>query len=163
MRVIHIGCGQGELLVFLASKFPGAIYRGVDADTTKIAMARHLADRLEVKVDWREGLLADLELPSSYFNLMIVEGLGGIPTEQWAPTIEESVRITASEGHWMIHHLHRRGETVRFCPGKASVSLLELGVGTCLSFCNHKDGSESIILKGVKRDPFVRHPSEAHA
>jgi SAM-dependent methyltransferase len=57
-RVLDLGCGSGQAAVALARQ--GAIVIGLDASEGQLARARQMADREEVKVEWRKGDLADL-------------------------------------------------------------------------------------------------------
>jgi SAM-dependent methyltransferase len=57
-RVLDLGCGTGQAAVAFAGQ--GAIVIAVDASAGQLARAREVADREEVKVEWRTGDLADL-------------------------------------------------------------------------------------------------------
>jgi SAM-dependent methyltransferase len=57
-RVLDLGCGTGQAAVALAKQ--GAIVIAVDASARQLARAREIAEREEVKVEWRQGDLADL-------------------------------------------------------------------------------------------------------
>lgn len=57
-RVLDLGCGSGQAAVALARQ--GAIVIGLDASEGQLARAKQIADREEVKVEWRKGDLADL-------------------------------------------------------------------------------------------------------
>jgi SAM-dependent methyltransferase len=57
-RVLDLGCGTGQAAVAFARQ--GAIVIAVDASAGQLARAREVADREEVKVEWRTGDLADL-------------------------------------------------------------------------------------------------------
>jgi SAM-dependent methyltransferase len=57
-RVLDLGCGTGQSAVAFAHQ--GAIVIAVDASAGQLARARDLAEREEVKVEWRQGDLADL-------------------------------------------------------------------------------------------------------
>lgn len=57
-RVLDLGCGTGQAAVALARQ--GAIVIGLDASEGQLERARQIADREEVKVEWRKGDLADL-------------------------------------------------------------------------------------------------------
>ncbi|HEX9504664.1 MAG TPA: class I SAM-dependent methyltransferase [Acidimicrobiia bacterium] len=57
-RVLDLGCGTGQAAVALAKQ--GAIVIAVDASAGQLAHAREIAEAQEVKVEWRQGDLADL-------------------------------------------------------------------------------------------------------
>ena len=57
-RVLELGCGGGQNSVAFAKQ--GAIAIGVDISSEMLAFARRLADREEVRVELRQGDMADL-------------------------------------------------------------------------------------------------------
>lgn len=57
-RVLELGCGRGERSIALAQK--GAVAIGVDVSTELLAEARRLAEQTGVRVELRQGDLADL-------------------------------------------------------------------------------------------------------
>jgi SAM-dependent methyltransferase len=57
-RVLDLGCGTGQAAIALARH--GAIVIALDASAGQLTRAREIAEREEVKVEWRKGDLADL-------------------------------------------------------------------------------------------------------
>jgi SAM-dependent methyltransferase len=57
-RVLELGCGGGQNSVAFAKQ--GAIAIGVDVSAEMLSFARRLADREEVRVELRQGDMADL-------------------------------------------------------------------------------------------------------
>jgi len=57
-RVLELGCGAAQCSIAFARQ--GAVAIGVDASAEQLAHARRLADEAEVKVELRQGDLADL-------------------------------------------------------------------------------------------------------
>jgi SAM-dependent methyltransferase len=83
-RVLELGCGAGVNAVALARQ--GARVIAIDESNDQLAHGRGLADQHEMRVDWRQGDLADLaavradtiEAALSVFSLGTVEDLGRV-------------------------------------------------------------------------------------
>lgn len=74
-RVLEIGCGDGEGVLFLAREFLGARVRGVDASAEAIeaAVARVGLDP-EGRVAFKRGQPRDLPYPDGFFDLVAQRG-----------------------------------------------------------------------------------------
>src|SRR5262249_5174512 len=57
-RVLDLGCGAGQASVVLAQK--GATVIAVDASIRMLDRGRQLAERVEARVEWHQGALAEL-------------------------------------------------------------------------------------------------------
>ena len=69
-RVLDLGCGGGQNLIALARQ--GAQGIGVDFSDEQLRFARKLAEQEEVKIDFREGDVADLAiLPADNVDVVI--------------------------------------------------------------------------------------------
>ncbi len=83
-RVLELGCGGAQCSIAFAKQ--GAIAIGIDFSSEQLAFARRLCEREEVKVELREGDLADLAfLRADSFDLVFsayafgyVEDLGRV-------------------------------------------------------------------------------------
>jgi SAM-dependent methyltransferase len=74
-RVLEIGCGDGEAVLFLAREYPSARVRGVDAspDAIREAVARIGLDP-EGRVAFKQGRSRALPFPDGFFDLVAQAG-----------------------------------------------------------------------------------------
>jgi ubiquinone/menaquinone biosynthesis C-methylase UbiE len=70
-RVLEIGCGDGEAVLFLAREYPSARVRGVDpsAEAIREAVARIGLDP-EGRVAFKQGKSRALPFPDGFFDLV---------------------------------------------------------------------------------------------
>lgn len=74
-RVLEIGCGDGEAVLFLAREYPSARVRGVDASAEAIreAVSRIGLDP-EGRVAFKRGRSRALPFPDAFFDLVAQAG-----------------------------------------------------------------------------------------
>lgn len=74
-RILEIGCGDGEAVLFLAREYPSARVRGVDASAEAIraAVSRFGLDP-EGRVAFKQGRSRALPFPDSFFDLVAQAG-----------------------------------------------------------------------------------------
>lgn len=74
-RVLEIGCGDGEAVLFLAREYPSARVRGVDAsaETIRAAVSRIGLDP-EGRVAFKQGKSRALPFPDGFFDLVAQAG-----------------------------------------------------------------------------------------
>jgi ubiquinone/menaquinone biosynthesis C-methylase UbiE len=74
-RVLEIGCGDGEAVLFLAREYPSARVRGVDASAEAIreAVSRIGLDP-EGRVAFKQGRSRALPFPDDFFDLVAQAG-----------------------------------------------------------------------------------------
>lgn len=74
-RVLEIGCGDGEAVLFLAREYPSARVRGVDASAEAVreAVARIGLDP-EGRVAFKQGKPRALPFPDGFFDLVTQAG-----------------------------------------------------------------------------------------
>lgn len=94
-RVLQVGCGSGEGVLFLAREFPAARVRGVDrsAEAIQAAVSRIGLDP-EGRVAFKQGLPRALPYPDGFFDL--VTQTGG----QLRPA--EIARVLRPDGHLVL-------------------------------------------------------------
>lgn len=99
-RVLHVGCGTGELLRHLASSAPTAVVLvGVDPSSSAVARARRISgdDRLRFDVGAADGL----PYPDGTFDLVVVQG----SPSRWsdaASGLAQCARVLASGGRLVV-------------------------------------------------------------
>lgn len=81
-RILEIGCGDGERVLFLAREFPSARVRGVDrsAEQVRSAVSRVGLDP-EGRVAFKPGRARSLPYPDGFFDLVAQAGGGLHPGE----------------------------------------------------------------------------------
>jgi ubiquinone/menaquinone biosynthesis C-methylase UbiE len=74
-RILEIGCGSGDGVLFLAREFPSARVRGVDPDERAVreAVSRVGLDP-EGRVAFKPGRPRDLPFPDAFFDLVTQAG-----------------------------------------------------------------------------------------
>jgi len=74
-RILEIGCGDGERVLFLAREFPSARVRGVDpsADAVHAAVSKVGLDP-EGRVAFKQGRQRSLPYPDGFFDLIVQAG-----------------------------------------------------------------------------------------
>jgi ubiquinone/menaquinone biosynthesis C-methylase UbiE len=74
-RVLEIGCGDGEAVLFLAREYPSARVRGVDASAEAIreAVSRAGLDP-EGRIAFKQGKPRALPYPDGFFDLVAQAG-----------------------------------------------------------------------------------------
>jgi ubiquinone/menaquinone biosynthesis C-methylase UbiE len=74
-RILEIGCGKGDGVLFLAREFPAARVRGVDrsAEAIRAARARVGLDP-EGRVTFKHGGARSLPYPDGFFGLVVHSG-----------------------------------------------------------------------------------------
>jgi ubiquinone/menaquinone biosynthesis C-methylase UbiE len=94
-RVLEIGCGDGEAVLFLAREYPSARVRGVDASAEAIreAVSRVGLDP-EGRVAFKQGRSRALPFPEGFFDLVAQAGGGLHPGE--------IARVLRPNGHLVL-------------------------------------------------------------
>jgi ubiquinone/menaquinone biosynthesis C-methylase UbiE len=74
-RILEIGCGSGDGVLFLAREFPAARVRGVDASAEKVreAVSRVGLDP-EGRVAFKQGRSRSLPYPDAFFDVVAQTG-----------------------------------------------------------------------------------------
>jgi ubiquinone/menaquinone biosynthesis C-methylase UbiE len=91
-RILEIGCGEGDGVLFLSREFPGARVRGIDTDESRVraATARVGLDP-EGRVAFKHGGRRSLPYPDEFFDLVTQRGGLLFPAE--------IARVLRSGGH----------------------------------------------------------------
>lgn len=109
-RILEIGCGSGEGVLFLAREFPSARVRGVDASEEAIdaAIARVGLDP-EGRVAFKQGGPRRLPYPTNHFDLAVQAG-GSLHAGAIAKLLHPGGRlILIGEWRWLDWRLGGRG------------------------------------------------------
>ena len=109
-RVLEVGCGYGLAACYLAARFPGLVYHGMDLDANRIAKAREAALRLGLTnvhfecADARERLALDDE----YDAILLVDLLHHIPDDAKRRLLEAVLPRVAPGGSLVIKDITLR-------------------------------------------------------
>jgi 23S rRNA (guanine745-N1)-methyltransferase len=102
-RVLEVGCGEGEAVLFLAREYPAARVRGTDRSAGAIRAA---VDRVgldpEGRVAFKRGGPRRLPYPDGFFDL-VVQGDGPLRPRELA-------RVLAAGGHLLLVGRRRLAE-----------------------------------------------------
>lgn len=94
-RLLEIGCGEGDAVLFLAREFPQARVRGVDDSeaTIRAAVARVGLDP-EGRVAFKAGRPRSLPYPDDHFDLVVCR--------HGPPPARETARVLGPGG-WLLY------------------------------------------------------------
>lgn len=109
-RILEIGCGSGEGVLFLAREFPTARVRGVDAseETIRNAISRIGLDP-EGRVAFKPGRSRALPYPDAFFDLVAQAG-GRLNPGEVARVLRPDGRlILIGEWRWLDWRLRGQG------------------------------------------------------
>jgi ubiquinone/menaquinone biosynthesis C-methylase UbiE len=109
-RVLEIGCGDGEAVLFLAREYPSARVRGVDASAEAVreAVARIGLDP-EGRVAFKQGKSRALPFPDSFFDLVTQAGGGLHPGEAARVLRPNGYLVLVGEWRWLDWRLGGHG------------------------------------------------------
>lgn len=118
-RILEVGCGRGDGVLFLAREFPTARVRGVDAseDAIREAVSRVGLDP-EGRVAFKPGKRRSLPYPDDFFDLVVQSG-GSLHPGELARVLRDGGHLLLI-GRWRLAdwRLGQRGFE-RFEPGEA--------------------------------------------
>jgi SAM-dependent methyltransferase len=94
-RILEVGCGSGDGVLFLAREFPSARVRGVDtsAEAIREAVARVGLDP-EGRVAFKHGGRRSLPYPDAFFDLVVQSG-GSL-------RVSAAARVLRPGGHLLL-------------------------------------------------------------
>lgn len=107
-RVLEIGCGEGEGVLFLAREFPSARVRGADrsAEAIRAAVARIGLDP-EGRVAFKASSSRRLPYPDDFFDLVAQRG-GRLRPDEIARVLRPDGRLILV-GRWRLLDWRLRG------------------------------------------------------
>jgi ubiquinone/menaquinone biosynthesis C-methylase UbiE len=118
-RVLEIGCGEGEGVLFLAREFPRARVRGVDSDEAAIhAATLKIGLDPEGRVAIKQGKGRSLPYPEDLFDL-VVQCEGRL-------FLSEVVRVLRPRGHLVYIASKPRRQALRTPPKRLRRAGLEM-------------------------------------
>lgn len=94
-RILEVGCGKGDGVLFLAREFPSARVRGIDrsAEAIRAATARVGLDP-EGRVAFKRGGARSLPYPDGFFDLVVQTNAPLWPAEV--------ARVLRNDGHLLV-------------------------------------------------------------
>lgn len=106
-KVLDIGFGRGELLIYLAKR--GAICFGIDYSTASIQIAAEAAEKNKVKVEFTQKSVTEMDFPENFFDAVFMLDVVEHLTDEQLAVCFESVRKSLSpNGVFVVHTMPNR-------------------------------------------------------
>ena len=100
-RVLDVGCGTGENLLYLAER--GFVAMGIDGAPTAIKKARAKAKRRGLNAEFEVGDALNLSMPERPFDTVIDSGLFHVFSDEDRPRFTESLgRVVRVGGTYFL-------------------------------------------------------------
>lgn len=120
-RILVVGCGDGEAVLFLAREFPRARVRGVEASA---AMVRKATARVgldpEGRVAFKLGRATNLPYPDEFFDL--------VAQLDTRPSTAEIARVLRPDGYLILVRSRRARGPLRDLTGRLGWRLARRGI-----------------------------------
>jgi ubiquinone/menaquinone biosynthesis C-methylase UbiE len=98
---LDIGCGAGVETVFLAEN--GFRTSGIDVSDKAIELAKSLAKRRKVRIDFRTGTVLDLPYHDREFVFLNDRGcLHNLELDEWTDYVSEVARVAKSGAYFLL-------------------------------------------------------------
>ena len=98
-RVLDVGCGTGDDLIYLASHYPGLFLTGVDGEQKVLAIAKNKAKNRNIKINFQVSLAESLPFKKHSFDVvwssLMVHHL---PTKYKLLALKEMHRVLKPDG-----------------------------------------------------------------
>jgi SAM-dependent methyltransferase len=109
-RILEVGCGEGDGVLFLAREFPGARVRGVDPSPQAVAAAvGRVGLDPEGRVAFKQGGPRRLPYPDGFFDLVALSH-GGLHPRELARVLRPGGHLIAiGRRRWLEWRLGGRG------------------------------------------------------
>lgn len=102
-QILDIGCGTGSSAIALKQAFPEAEVTGLDLSPYMLTMARHKAERVNLTIDWQQGLAEATNFPDGMFDLISIAFLfHETPVEISQEILRECYRLLQPRGQVII-------------------------------------------------------------
>jgi len=108
-RVLVVGCGFGDDAVRLAKL--GAEVHAFDLSPDSLSIARELAARNGVQIDFRELPAERLDYPDRYFDCVVMRDI--LHHVDIAKTLAELRRVSAPQALWLVNEIYSHSWTER--------------------------------------------------
>src|SRR5215475_3083124 len=101
-RVLDVGCGTGVVARHAAEQLgPGSVVTGVDLSPDMLTVARAVANRQGLSIEWREGNAEQLPFPDSGFDVVLCQfALMFVPNK--AAALGEMRRVISKTGRILV-------------------------------------------------------------
>lgn len=98
-RVLDVGCGTGDDLIYLARHFSGLKLTGVDGDPKVLQLARDKAKKQGLKISWQVSLAESLPIATNSFDVVWSSlMLHHLPSEYKVKALKEMRRVLKPSG-----------------------------------------------------------------
>ncbi len=165
LRVLELGCGTGNNLVFLAKE--GFETHGIEGSKTACAKARAFVSAQGVQAAIVEGDFVGLPYPDAHFDLIIDrESVCHNRKAAIAETAKEVRRCLKSGGRFLSYAFSRRHGDIKACGGKPvepgtysgfkSGALAPAGITHFFT----RDEIRGVLFGGLKLDYIFHHSND---
>ena len=97
MSVLEVGSGTGELILYLAKKYPNCRMQGLDFSEESVTRSKEIANRFNISVSFTQGDIQNMPFADESFDIVLGDQvLGHIENPEVA--LREIYRVTKKNG-----------------------------------------------------------------
>ena len=97
MSVLEVGSGTGELILYLAKKYPSCRMHGLDFSTESVMRSKEIANKFNIPVSFAQGDIQKMPFADESFDIIFGDQVIG-HIENQTLALREIYRVTKNDG-----------------------------------------------------------------